>query len=30
VILKTMKIQFKQNILDTYFDPIYSLESVRL
>jgi hypothetical protein len=30
VILKTMKIQFKQNILDTYFDPIYSFESARL
>ena len=30
VILKTMKIQFKQNILDSYFNPIYSLESVRL
>ena len=30
VILKMMKIQFKQNILDTYFDPIYSFESVRL
>jgi hypothetical protein len=30
VILKTMKIQFKQNILDTYLDPIYSFESARL
>jgi len=33
IILKTTKIQFKQNILDTYFDPIYpiySIESVRL
>jgi hypothetical protein len=30
VILKTMKIQFKQNILDSYLDPIYSFESVRL
>ena len=30
VILKTMQIQFKQNILDTYFDPFYSFESARL
>jgi hypothetical protein len=30
VILKTMKIQFKQNILDTYLDPFYPLESARL
>jgi hypothetical protein len=30
VILKTMKIQFKQNILDTYLDPIYSFESAKL
>ena len=30
VILKTMKIQFKQNILDTYLDPSYSFESARL
>jgi len=30
VILKTMKIQFKQNVLDTYLDPFYPLESVRL
>jgi hypothetical protein len=30
VILKTMKIQFKQNVLDTYLDPFYPLESVRV
>lgn len=30
VILKTMKIQFKQNVLDTYLDPLYPLESARL
>ncbi len=30
VILKTMKIQFKQNVLDTYLDPLYSLESARV